>query len=545
MPRDRCRPASSSGGAVALEPDVDGDGCAGAPSSPCKRPKTQHDGASVVPGPSTYREMFQWPEQADQACSGHAAAIGMDTEAGSCLRGGKTIYLSTAYTGAFTVEHVCSCIQQTVSRRFEEPSRFVFWSAWDIDESCRRLIKQAKTPPQHLFGNVCDRLPEEVVKQMYFIQQTLLTRAQAQIQSEKASPTRRKQINETLGQRCKEKLVKLARKAYEKQDAGTAYDYCHIHNEFCCIDPPKDIPNSLRMEAGGNTCVAFSAANSTPWRWLHESAVPCICWLCCVEKQRPHFILQECSNRFDTADTMKLVFQPDQHWETHVVEFASSQIGVPTTRRRKYSWTLNTVAARMLCPYEDTFLAVMGSVVTLDGHVYFLESTSMKSAWVREQFKRRGVVAPAHCEDMAWEPHAVLPVGERLRLCKYEKALSASKTPVTIQPIFDLSQNASVRPAFTDTFFSLLRNSEPYSTRARRGMAATEIWGVQTIPHPDLFDEGDEIASAFPFPIDVVNQMSAVEVTTLMGNAMNARAVGMFTYFGLYFACLDRPSNDA
>jgi len=84
--------------------------------------------------------------------------------------------------------------------------------------------------------------------------------------------------------------------------------------------------------------------------------------------------------------------------------------------------------------------------------------------------------------------------------------------------------------------FSLLRFSQPFSIARGRGMATCEAWGVQCFPYPALFEGGSPLADTFPFPPQAMARTSDAQVWSLMGNAMNARAAGMFLVFGLFFA---------
>lgn len=464
------------------------------------------------------------------------------------MTSGRSVVVTTTYSGAFTIEHVCKCIEEGLRDEAVKPLglcpdfAFRLWAATDVDPMCRRLIMSSKYPPEHVFGDVCDRLPSIVIQKMEAAHQVLLSRAQEIIAASGLKGKGRLEVIDELGARCRRKLIQIARKEYKNMGAQCSA-YCYIHKRACPIwpPPPEDgVDPAVHLEAGGNICTAFSSQNAQPWRWLHSSAVPCIAWLCSVEAKRPAFLLQECSDNFDTEAALSDIFPLADGWASSVLRLCPQDVGTPMTRLRKYSWTVDTKQFTMKLDFARHFKLAMGSAVVLDGHVYFMDDSRAAAAWAKEQLKRIGIQSGS-ADGGRWSPSVVLPVGSRMRLQKYIDIKRSC--PPSFEPIVDLSQDPRVRPSFTDVMFSLLRGSQPYSFARGRGMTAFEAWGAQCFPHPSLLPSDSVLASTFPFRLVVADALSEGQVFSLMGNAMNARAAGMFLVFGLYFA--KRADSDA
>lgn len=251
-------------------------------------------------GPSTFEEHFKWPQEALLSCNDYGAATGsLPTGSSSCLASGRTVSVTTTYSGAFTIEHACKCIEEGLrgeamkSLGIVAGCSFRFWAATDVDPTCRRLIMSSKYPPEHVFGDVCDRLPASVIQKMLAAHQVLLSRAKERIDASGLKGKDRLDIIDEFGTRCRHKLIHIARKAYKTMGAQ-CFAHCYIHQRDCPLWPPTEdgVVSPIHFEAGGNICTASSSQNSQPWRWLHSSAVPCIVWLCSVEFKRPAFLLQ-------------------------------------------------------------------------------------------------------------------------------------------------------------------------------------------------------------------------------------------------------------
>jgi len=306
--------------------------------------------AHVSAGPTTLEDLFRWSSEALQRCSDYGAANGVGPSPSSCLATCDNIVVTTTYSGAYTIEHVCKVIElELAAGAYRDiglkACRFRLYAATEVDESCRRLIMGSKFPPEHVFGDVCDRLPGDALHRMNGIQQVLLKRAQDKIKEDSLHGKARLAVFDEMGARCRSKLIHVARKAF-KQMHGDCAAFCYIHCQRCLvwpqgkqemvgIDPPAPF---IHLEAGGRICTAFSSQNWSPWRWLHASAVPCIVWLCSVEAQRPAFLLQECSDNFDTESVLSEVFSDDGQWSSDILRLCPQDVGSPMTRMRKYSW---------------------------------------------------------------------------------------------------------------------------------------------------------------------------------------------------------------
>ena len=510
--------------------DDNDDDCVGE-ESPLKRQRCE----AVVypPGPRHYADLFEWPTEALDSCLEHASALGVSgVEAQLPELMARKVYVTTTYSGALTVEYVCALIQDLhVSRRGKDNvNGFIFWSATDVDPLCRKVALQSTHPPEHVFGNILDRVDADLLMRVQHVQTAILNRARDRV----AGGEDRAAVKQELGKRRRLKIARLLRK--NMRDLKLKQCWCYRHNKYCPLCPPVQ-PGDEHLEAGGNTCVAFSPQGKQ-WRWCHESAVPCLIWLVGLEQIRPSMILQECSHYFNTEEVFAEIFPPSNGWSTNVVEFGPESIGVPETRPRKYSWTLDTTQRQMQVSFDRaTFLKVMGRSLSLDGHACFCAPACLVQKHYQAQMAQLGVVMPTAAGSVDWKPEVVLGVGNRARLADYRKLKQTSA--IDFEPIVDLSQNAKVRGRLRNLVPSFLRISVPFSFAVNRTMTREETFGLHGFAVPGLFENltfPPTGVDRFHIPPELLESLSPGEVRRLMGNSMNARALGMFLTFGLLFS---------
>jgi len=329
-----------------------------------------------------------------------------------------------------------------------------------------------------------------------------------------------------LSHRLRQKVINLLRKTITGSNLTA---WCYKHGRRCSVKPPRR-EGSLHLEAGGNTCVAFSMQGAKQL-WLHESSAACLIWMVTTELQRPAMLLQECSATFNTQEVLGEVFQED--WQSQVYVFGQNTLGVPMTRPRKYSWTIDK---RQLCMTQGCtttdFCEVMGRSLVLNGHVFFAATQEMQQRYFKQQFGRQGVdMQDQEGKQTQWSPELFLPVGDRSRFAKYKPAVVDAEPMLSFEPIVDLSQDISVRRSFTDVVPSLLRKSDPFSFEFMRGMTVEEAFCAMGFPVPGMFRESCRFADSWPFADGMLDRLHPSKLWGLLGNAMQARAVGSLMVF--------------
>ena len=494
---------SSSSGPLLI--DIDDD---------CDSPLAPHDvlrpqkrfkngGANVRSGPSSYEAIFDWPSEGKRVGQDYIAASQLEEQAGQFFT--KKIYVTTTYAGAQTVEHVFSCIKEEYGL---SDDAVIFWSSTDNSPLCMRLALNSKRPPVHVFNDITERVPKNVLKKMEFVRATFIKRFEEQLENTQMNAKQRRHLLDQLGGRCRQKLRKELRAIACSRDLKA---YCHKHHTMCHIWPQDMREDDVHVEAGGNTCVGFSPQGSQ-LRWLDDSAVPCAIWLFMAELAAPDVLLDECSHHFNTKQVLDEFFPDSKGWKVSVIMLAPTDVGLPYTRPRNFALVYNHKWKSLIPLDYNTFMSIMGSRPRLTGHIFFRDLPTCQQNWVEEQLARRKIVPPTTVPKQI-DPDSVLTPGSRARLKVYKSARDGMQLPLAFSPVLDLSQNQTVRGSFSDNLSSLLCKSEPFSMSANRGMAKLEAWGVQAFPHPRLLEgTSSERAEQFPFDCAVTDALTYAEV---------------------------------
>ena len=452
-------------------------------------------------------------------------------------RPGKTILLTTHYSGLGTVEHCLSRLFRAFSPTYGE---LVLWSGHEKDEAARNVAMKSVDAPVHMFGDLLDQYAKEDVNRMHNVVEVLRRRAAVEARGCSSKEAAAKIFTDN-GERCFQKLCQIARAAVA---AGRVknFGYCYTHCKTCPFFPdPDEVRNEggWVMEAGGNSCVAFSPQGSKS-RWLHPSSVATVCWLVRTESRSPDFVVQECSSCFPTRQAFEATFPPTK-WDTSVVRVRCCDVGVPMTRCRNYSWTINKERLELVKDGALTIGDFLGSFqypVMLDGHDYFVAKRALVQEFLRKELLRcKGIAVGKKTVD----PASILTPGAKVRLLAYAEALQAVSPPAGASKsqcaVVDLSQNAEVRPALKAQLPSLLCGSLLWSQYHCRPWIPEEALLMMGFPVPHLIDEcrGDA-----PWNHAFLRELNGTSLTHMAGNAMHCRVVGSFIAMGLAFT---RPTG--
>lgn len=135
-------------------------------------------------------------------------------------------------------------------------------------------------------------------------------------------------------------------------------------------------------------------------------------------------------------------------------------------------------------------------------------------------------------EGKASEPLQFLAPGYRGRLLAYRKILA--ETGDEMLPIWDLSQNASVRKNFTDLMPSPLTRSLFWSEMAKRELLPQELMYAMGWMVPDLLSFAPErIRPVFPFPDSLFQDLPLSVILRLLGNSVHCRVAGLLLTFAI------------
>ena len=366
----------------------------------------------------------------------------------------KTFYLTTHYTGLGTVEH---CLKELQAAR-NSKSKVVLWSGHEIDTAARDLGMKSAHAPKHMFGDIMDQFSLDD----YNLMQTTVKVLKERAHKLASQCSTREQKNMVFGEhsrRCMSKLCHMV-KNFCKRGKVQTHGFCYVHNDFCPFFPSyleTEDENGIVIEAGGNSCVAFSPQGGQS-RWLHPSAVVTAAWLGRTAFRRPHIVLQECSSLFNTTEAFNMFFPPEENWSTKVLKLKCSDVGIPMARLRNYSWTINTNRLHFLKKdiFHSEYLTVMRFPVLCSGHDFFCAPESM----VQESLQK-DALRLKHISNVKRLPmDAALSPGAKLRLQAYQDILDKAAGHVSPSKqqcgVVDISQNPSVRPFLSSSLPSLL-----------------------------------------------------------------------------------------
>lgn len=130
-------------------------------------------------GPRSYAEIFDWPAKGLESIAAACKCRGRDAMA--YLQGlmscSAEIVLTTHFSGMGTSEMALAMIEDMLQQHgISLPMRV--HSATDFNQDCRKVLMSYQPPhgPEHVFGDILDRLPEQakdrlIARQLYYKQQ--------------------------------------------------------------------------------------------------------------------------------------------------------------------------------------------------------------------------------------------------------------------------------------------------------------------------------------------------------------------------------------
>ena len=289
----------------------------------------QHEGPSSSggqPGPCSFDQIMAWPEQIEEDARQHASSVY------HCLRRNmnEPLVLTSHYSGIGCAEVAVAMLR----KQFHEHGPPVqFYSATENDPTARKmLLQQAHVAPvqgpSHIFGDICSRIPVDVLAQLKQIEFDALEAAH---QLNRLGPEDKKQQQDTLGfQMLSAMCAKLETCNFVE------YDYCYKHGRRCPLRAVRE-PGVHHGDISGTVCVAWSSMrrnNSHGRGWLHSSTLPCVTWIFWLKHVQPHWFLHECVPNFDyhnLADQLK-------QYCVCSLKTSPSVLGLPANRWRRFAF---------------------------------------------------------------------------------------------------------------------------------------------------------------------------------------------------------------
>eukprot|EP00439_Symbiodinium_sp_Y106_P070150 s1872_g12.t1 len=473
----------------------------------------------LEPGPKTVAELCDWPYEdlTDRLIA--KTGISAKNLVGGFAGADRTIWVSSSFSGIGTVEH---CLTRLAAQHgtadFGEPGAtfppFRFYSMWEVDDTCRKMVGNSKLQPLHIFGSVCDKLSADVQDRLEFVRSSWCKRQQ---QGMPAEQKRQAAWKQECDGKCMSKLLSVGTGACGiGKRAKTAY--CYLHKQQCPVDPPvKDW--DLHFEVAGTPCVAFSPQGSRSG-WLHETSVPTAIWFAATSNSKVDLVFHECSHLFPSEGAFGNAFSADRGFNFSVVKVMASTVGIPMQRPRKFTlaWRKETLQSQAQLS-EDLFAGVCGSSVQCSSHDFWCAPEEKVQAALIAQAQKHGT----ECS-LASLGRDALSTGDRVRLSGYEAAAAQDQANSQLA-VVDLSQNVAWRPKLGSGVPSILCGSRIWSMQHQRVLISEELFVLMGWPVPGM-GVGMKDDGSFPFQDDIFLKDGAAKKMT--GNAMQCRLVGLF-----------------
>eukprot|EP00439_Symbiodinium_sp_Y106_P022305 s6155_g2.t1 len=470
-------------------------------------------------------KLSDWPDDVPRLQDAMLAKHGIASRLSGYMQ--RKIWVTSAYSGLGTFEHVFSRIASQELGGIGLESHFGpfrFWSAFENDVRCQEMLMASKVKPMHLFRDITEQMHGEVVQKLEFIVGEMKRRT-AEIK--KARSATMKADIDAMSRQCMERLFKEVRRACEKGMTNQT-GWCVICQQECPYLPTM-ADDDIRLEVGGNPCVAFSPQGGKD-RWLHGTAVAAAIWFARTAYTSADWMLQECSHLFPSKETYDCAFPPKQGWCTSVLQLSPVDVGAPFRRPRSFSWTVGP-RFELLMPFtRDTFLSVCGDQVAASGHDFFVSSQDDVVAELKHLASER------HIEIEGIAAHelgrACLPAGPRQRLTEYEAMLSKVRESGRDipDPILDLSQSPAWGGGWSPMMPSVLCGSLVWSCQHERELLMRELFMALGWPAPARRQmEHDE----FPWAVEHLEAYARGRLAKMLGNSIHCKVLGLFAVYAL------------
>ena len=240
--------------AMACSDDLQADGAA-----------TLASGAALVAGPTCLRDVFLWPEHMLEMLEKKGLLQNLHAKAET----GLNIY--TDWSGLGMPESTFLMINDTLAQRGEPSIPVVNIRATDFNPLCQRVLSAySSSRPKHLFNDIHERVPANVLQQMMSMTQ----QAQARL---KQAHIPGKKLNVEMRDHLGEQLVFDMCNILKGVDFTALRCHCSLHESLCPIwGHEQDLLNgALDGAIIGNDCTDWSSVGAQMeflWLWPHHVA---------------------------------------------------------------------------------------------------------------------------------------------------------------------------------------------------------------------------------------------------------------------------------
>lgn len=444
--------------------------------------------------------------------------------------------------------------------------QIAMFSAADTDSLCRRLLLShpSDSQPLHVFGDVLDRLPPDVLAQCKALESAKLGEyercqgASGRAGSQGDGATRSTSTRDLAADKLKRKKVELGRALLTglmdilstASFAETAW--CYRHNQYCLLHPRsnEELVGRLHIEIAGPCCPPWTTMNAKQDKWLSTATLPALVWAYSVRFAAPDLVIHENSPGWDEEPTIKILrgavdcqvscFSPDISPAFGCFQpgiLCPTMFGRPSRRKRKYSLFVRRGSLRIALPPVHTFGSAFAEAFFRERMLtvgdYLCANDALVSRQLVDVVRRQGFSVDASEVEL----DTALPDGHWRRLQKWldlakEKGLVNDDSAWAVAAaVINTGQNAShMRTIDSDTAPALLRNSSLFDMVRGRTFVDAEYWVVQGYAPPELIPSA--LGSMFPA---AGVELTSGQVRHLTGNGMHQACIGGMILAALAF----------
>ena len=427
----------------------------------------------------------------------------------------------------------------------------VMYSATDNDQLCRQalLAHPHESTPQHVFRDVLERVPDDVLARLKAIESSKL----------KTMPARRRSacIDERI-QKCElgAELVAGLRKELESTRFNETV-WCVRHNAYCHVHPRSDasLAGFMHLEVAGPCCPAWSSMSARQDRWLSQATLPALVWAYSARHAGVDIIVHENAPGWDEEPTRQ-IFAGEANGARRRSNCVGSMYGPgasvfgcyqppplcptmfgrPSRRKRKYTMFIRRHGFHLALPPVTTFAEAFEQAFVRAQSLGMVEYLCAPEPLVLDHAEQ--LVRDQGFDMDATEIDAGMAVrsGEAVRSFGYQR-LAESKglvedgvwnCPVALVNLAQASSH--IKQVDTANAPALMTRSILFDLVRQRMLVDEEYWLIQGYAPPRLLHSRLEHL----FPARELH-LSSKQARHLAGNGMHLTCVGSMILAALAF----------
>jgi hypothetical protein len=191
-----------------------------------------------VDGPSSLEEVLSLPSKYGELLgrAPHRAALSDVLDRG--------IFVTSGYSGTGGFELAVDAVVTAAGVSLDKVPNIVYYSACDSSESARQalLSHSPRTRPEHVFGDMLERVPDRELQELKALEQTTLGMWEHAKEEVRLGGMTKKELAdycESFGQEYVEQILDILAGVEFKLQA-----YCYAHDCLCFLSPRHQCPEA-------------------------------------------------------------------------------------------------------------------------------------------------------------------------------------------------------------------------------------------------------------------------------------------------------------